>query len=143
MDNKNFYDITKLYEMQERRQENKKHVYELILRKIHHQIDTVSYRGDVMMLYRVPEFLIGSPTYNPMHCVNYSIRRLIDEGFRVKYVDPHILFISWKKEEPLPLHLQQSYLPLHHQQQQQSPQLAYDVRPGTKLTYNPTGKLFR
>jgi hypothetical protein len=128
--NTEFYDITKLYEIQEKKYEIRKKVFESILRKIHHQIDTVSQRGDVMLLYKIPEFVMGTPTYNPMNCVNYATKRLSDEGFKVKYVNPYILFINWQRDTKS----SQVSGTIENKKQ--------EAKPVNKLTYNPTGKLF-
>lgn len=126
-----YLDIRKLHEIQERRNRSKQRIYEVIMRKIHHQIETVSERGDVTMMYKVPEFMIGSPTYNAIHCINYTLHRLHHEGFKVKYLNPHILWINWEKDDSDHLSL---------------PSLTTTPTPTPTLTpkvnYVPTGKLF-
>jgi len=130
--------IRELYSIQQKKIQSKQKVFDNILKRIHHQIKTVSYRGQTNLVYSVPQFLIGIPTYDASDCMTYLLQRLQKEGFELRYLPPNNIYIDWK-------------IDVSFQQQQQQQQLAcaenadnnqQQQNIASKLKYNPTGKLF-
>ena len=69
--------------------------YNKILERAHKQIKTASRQKTECCWYVVPEFLLGIPRYDIRSCVAYIIHTLEDNGFKIKYTHPNLLFISW------------------------------------------------
>jgi hypothetical protein len=74
-------------------------IYEDILEKCYHRIQSSVVRDDPFSLYVVPDFIIGKPTYNFANCIQYIIFRLKNNGFKVKYIYPNALQIEWGKND--------------------------------------------
>ena len=73
-------------------------VYSKILNRVHTQIKTTSRQRDSnkFVFFVVPEFLVGTPTYDVAACTAFIIDKLKNNGFFVKYTHPNLLFISWE-----------------------------------------------
>lgn len=69
--------------------------YNKILERAHKQIKTASRQKTECCWYVVPEFLLGIPRYDIRACVAYIINTLEENGFKIKYTHPNLLFISW------------------------------------------------
>lgn len=70
-------------------------IYDQTLQKCHKRI---KYNADLQRTYcffQIPEFIIGVPLYNPQEMKSYIINSLKSNGFKLIYVEPNWLFISW------------------------------------------------
>jgi len=98
-DDLNFNEKVNLDELYDRKREieiNRMNVYRKILRRIHNKIKNVSRQNcDTFFFYIIPEFIFGIPLYNVNTCISFIIEKLEENGFRVKYTHPNLLFISW------------------------------------------------
>jgi len=92
----NIYD---LYRDVNTKKEKKYNIYNDILYKIHDKIKKTASKERFKVLYDVPEFVFGLPSYNLNHCNAYLIKHLRNNGFLVKYYFPKILYISWDPQE--------------------------------------------
>ena len=78
----------------------KKHTsYNEVLVIIHDRIKKASLKEKYKLLYEVPEYLFGVPSYNLNKCLAYIMKELRANGFLVKYYFPKILYISWDPVE--------------------------------------------
>jgi hypothetical protein len=151
------FDIRKLYRHQERRNDQKRVLYETIMHKVHHRIETVAARSETQCFFQVPEFIMGMPLYDSFHCSGYIIQRLKSEGFLVQYAHPNTLHVNWSQHliEPFVRELdekEKKKLTGTNDRMQQQPQpqtsaplawsTTYGVTAPPKLEYHPTGKLF-
>jgi hypothetical protein len=48
-------------------------------------------------IYEVPEVVLGLPTYNLTDCVRFVQQQLERRGFKVSYIFPRTLIISWEQ----------------------------------------------
>lgn len=91
-----------LYE--KRKEENLETVrlYNRILNKIHDRIKYISRQRNVDQIcwYVVPEIILGVPKYNHKECVNYILDKLKSNGFRVRYIHPNLVCVSWAHYVP-------------------------------------------
>ena len=126
-----YLDIRKLYRYQEKKEIFKKEVYDTILRKIHHRIETVAKRSEVQCQFQIPQFVMGMPLYDPTLCSSYVIQRLKEEGFIVQYVHPNWIFVNWAK------HLIEPFIKETIKEKQITQQ-----KVNNSIEYKPTGKLF-
>ena len=71
--------------------------YNTVLDRIHKRIKTTSRQrhDNQSCWFVVPEVLIGVPRYDVRPCIAYLVKELEENGLRVHYTHPNLLFISW------------------------------------------------
>ena len=76
--------------------------YNKILARVHTKIKTTARQqlSEQYCWFIVPEVMIGVPRYNQSLCVAYIIDKLEENGFKVRYTHPNMLFISWSHWVP-------------------------------------------
>lgn len=89
--------IDDLYENKRKSDLNELELFKKILNRVHVKIKTISRhsKNDKFCWYVVPEIIIGIPKYDQAACIAYLLDTLQSNGFRVKYIHPNTLFISW------------------------------------------------
>lgn len=94
--------IDDLYEKNYRRDMKQISIFNKIINRIHKRITTTSRlkRDEKAVWFAVPDFLFGEPTYDQAECIAYIVKHLTDNGFSVRYIHPHTLFISWENWVP-------------------------------------------
>lgn len=87
-----------LYAREQKQHQQKEMIYSKILNRAHTQIKTTSRQrnGQKFTFFLIPEFLVGTPTYDVAACTAYIINKLEVNGFYIKYTHPNLLFISWQ-----------------------------------------------
>jgi hypothetical protein len=93
------YNVNEIKKFIHEREKGRLIIYEEILEKCYHRIQSSVIRDDPFSLYVVPDFIIGKPTYNFANCIQYIIFRLKNNGFQVKYIYPNALQIEWGKND--------------------------------------------
>ena len=93
------YNVNEIKKFIHEREKGRLIIYEEILEKCYHRIQSSVVRDDPFSLYVVPDFIIGKPTYNFANCIQYIIFRLKNNGFQVKYIYPNALQIEWGKND--------------------------------------------
>jgi hypothetical protein len=91
--------IDELYETNMKRDLRQLSLFNKLLNRVHKRINTVSRmkrNHEKFVWFTVPEFLFGEPTYDQGDCIAYLVAKLVDNGFRVQYIHPNTLFISWE-----------------------------------------------
>lgn len=89
--------LDELYEKKKNYDLQKLELFNKILNRVHVRIKTTSTQklNEPYCWFIVPEIIIGVPKYDQAACVAYIIDKLETNRFRVKYVHPNALFISW------------------------------------------------
>ncbi len=87
-----------LYEHDRKQYQQREKIYSKILNRAHTQIKVTSRQrgGNKFTFFLIPEFLVGTPTYDVAACTAYIIDKLQKNGFFIKYTYPNLLFISWQ-----------------------------------------------
>jgi len=93
------YNVNDIKKFIHEREKGRLKIYEDILEKCFHRIQTAVIRDDPFALFVVPDFVIGKPKYNFAHCIQYIIFRLKQNGFELKYYYPNALQIYWGKTD--------------------------------------------
>ena len=72
-------------------------IYSKILNRAHTQIKLTSRQRNCnkFTFFLIPEFLVGTPTYDVAACTAFIMDKLKKNGFFIKYTHPNLLFISW------------------------------------------------
>ena len=75
-------------------------VFNRILANIHERIKFISSKPNspLMASYNVPEWQPGCPRFDVKDCILYLVWNLRQSGFKVLYVSPNRLLISWKEQ---------------------------------------------
>jgi hypothetical protein len=92
-----------LFEKKREISENKLHLYNKILNRIHDKIKITSRQNqgkEQFCWYIIPEIMIGIPRYNVAECVEYILRKLRENNFVIRYTHPNLVFISWQHWVP-------------------------------------------
>lgn len=69
--------------------------FDKILARCYRQIEVAFRNIESYCIFPVPEFILGIGTYNVIYCSVYIIKNLKQNGYKVKFIDPNILFITW------------------------------------------------
>ena len=75
-------------------------VYNRILGTVHQKIKAQSslLNSDQMTSFDIPEWQPGCPRFDVKDCILYIVWNLRHSGFKVLYVSPNRLLISWKEQ---------------------------------------------
>ena len=94
--------IDDLYDKNMKRDLKQVALFNKMLNRVHKRIQTNTRmkRNEKYIWFLVPEFLFGEPVYDQSDCIAYIISKLVENGFYVRYVHPHSLFISWEQWIP-------------------------------------------
>lgn len=89
-------DINDLHRERDKRTNVRNEIFNKILSRCHSRIKSISKLSDVCCcFFEVPAYVYGLPVYNQMECIHYIIKDLFDDGFKVEFAEPNILFITW------------------------------------------------
>lgn len=91
-----------LYEKKKQHSISTTHNYNKILNRVHCRIKTTSRTqlSEQFCWFLVPEMMIGVPRYDQSECISYIIDKLQENGFKIRYTHPNLLFISWNHWVP-------------------------------------------
>lgn len=94
--------IDELYERKHQHDLNQLALYNKLLNRIHVRIKTTARQktDEHFCWYVVPEIMIGVPKYDQGSCIAYLLDKLQDNGFKVRYIHPNTLIISWQHFVP-------------------------------------------
>jgi Family of unknown function (DUF5759) len=94
--------LDELFEFKKEQDLNTLKTYNLILDRVHVNIKRTSRQKieNQCCWYVVPEFILGVPRYDVKNCIAYIVKELQDNGFKVTYTHPNLLFIVWSHWVP-------------------------------------------
>jgi len=96
--------INDIQKIENSRREIKKDIYKKIYEQFSKKIKTVVELGHKQIFLRIPQFLIGFPSYDVVKAGNYIQRQYDNSGFIVHRTSPIDLYVSWdtsgKKTKP-------------------------------------------
>jgi hypothetical protein len=94
--------IDDLYENKQKRDLKQISIFNKILNRIHHRIVLTgkSNKTTRHIWFNIPEYIFGEPIYDNSECIAYTINKLEENGFFIKYMHPNTLFISWDNWVP-------------------------------------------
>lgn len=120
-------DIHRLYQPIQEKNKRRLKMFDDILKKVHSKIVFNSKVEKTYCFFQIPEFIIGFPIYNVKDLKQYIMNSLQKDGFKLLYVDPNWLFISWDPET----------IKKQPKQQKKKQKKSSDFR--TTEEYKPTG----
>lgn len=89
-------DIKDLYSTINEKTIKRLEIYDSVLVKCHKRIKYNSSLERTYCFYQIPEFIIGTPLYKVTEMRTYIINSLKNNGFKIMYIEPNWLFISWE-----------------------------------------------
>lgn len=89
-------DIKDLYSTINEKNIKRLEIYDNVLVKCHKRIKYNSSLERTYCFYQIPEFIIGVPLYKVTEMRTYIINSLKNNGFKIMYIEPNWLFISWE-----------------------------------------------
>ena len=89
--------IDDLYEKKKKHDLQKLEIFNKLLNRVHIRIKATSAqkKNEQYCWFIVPEIILGVPNYDQPSCIAYLINKLQVNHFKVKYVHPNALFITW------------------------------------------------
>ena len=91
--------INELHEYDKKKDKIKEENYSKILSMCHNKIKLVARNGTKFCWFETPEIIIGQPYYNVIDVTIYIKNKLIENGLKVNYYEPNILYVSWCKHD--------------------------------------------
>ena len=73
-------------------------MFDDVLKKVHNRIKYNARIEKTFCFFQIPEFIIGVPLYNIEDLKKYIMNSLEKDGFKLIYIDPNWLFITWEKK---------------------------------------------
>lgn len=94
--------LDELYEGKQKRDLRVLNTFKMILARVHKHIKLTSRQtiDQQFCWFVIPEFILGTPSYNHKDCAVFIISKLEENGFRIKYTHPNLLLISWQHWVP-------------------------------------------
>lgn len=90
--------IKDLYQIQDKKEEQRLVIYNKILDKFYYKIKYLAKMGRISFVYNLPDIMYGLPLYDKNACICYIIYKLRLDGFYVEYIYPNGININWDKE---------------------------------------------
>ena len=92
--------INHLYETMYEKNNCRLSKFDDILKKVHQRIVCQARLEKTYCFFQVPEFIFGVPLYNVNDLRQYLINSLQKNGFKLLYIEPNWLFITWEYKKP-------------------------------------------
>ena len=93
--------INDLYETMYEKNNCRLSKFDDILKKVHQRIIYQAKKEHTYCFFQVPEFIFGVPLYNVIDLRQYLINSLQKNGFKLMYIEPNWLFITWEFRKPV------------------------------------------
>jgi len=100
-----YISLNELYQMQKKKQNSKKIIFDKVLELCHRRIRNIGSFGGLNTFYEIPGLLVGYPIFNMYDCMDYIVEHLRKSGLLVQILPPPqvcVLYISWDPNELKP-----------------------------------------
>ena len=94
------FSVNEIHKKQKEKEKNRLKIYEIISSRCFKKIKETSNNEETYCFYVLPEYLPGLPIYNLTECVIYLLNLLHNKGFKARYCEPHMVFVSWTIPKP-------------------------------------------
>jgi hypothetical protein len=89
------FSVNEIHKRQKEKEKNRLKIYENISAKCFKKIKETSLNEETFCFYKLPEYIPGLPLYNMTECVIFILNILHEKGFKARYCDKFLIFISW------------------------------------------------
>ncbi len=125
-------DLVELQKFQNSRNNRKYDYFEEVLKKCHHKIRISASNFETQCFFPIPGFILGLPKYSQLDCCQYVMNKLNQDGLKVLFINPNILFITWDIKHASPT---QQY---NFNNYNQNKPIEYQKNIPKKIEYKPT-----
>ena len=94
------FSVNEIHKKQKDKEKNRLRIYESISAKCFKKIKEMSLTEETFCFYKLPEYIPGLPLYNMTECVIFILNILHEKGFKARYCDPYMIFVSWTLPKP-------------------------------------------
>lgn len=94
------FSINEIHKKQKDKETNRLKIYEAISSRCFKKIKETSLSEGTFCFYKLPEYIPGLPIYNMTECVIFLLNILKEKGFKSRYIDGFMLYISWNLPKP-------------------------------------------
>ena len=94
------YSIQEIHKKQKEKEKLRLKIYETISVRCFKKIKETSENEETFCFFQIPEYMPGLPLYNLTECVVFLLNILQDKGFKARYCDHYMVFISWHLPKP-------------------------------------------
>ena len=99
-DTHGFFSIHEIHKKQKEKEKNRLRIYEAISSKCFKKIKETSLNEETFCFFKLPEYIHGLPLHNMTETVIFLLNLLHEKGFKARYIDPYMIFISWNLPKP-------------------------------------------
>ena len=89
------FSVNEIHKKQKEKEKSRLKIYEIISSRCFKKIKETSNNEETYCFFRLPEYIPGLPIYNLTECVMFLLNLLHEKGFKARYCDPNMTFISW------------------------------------------------
>ena len=94
------FSINEIHKKQKDKENNRLKIYKSIGTRCFKKIKETSLNEETFCFFTLPEYIPGLPLYNMTECVIFILNLLHEKGFKARYIDSYIIFISWNIPKP-------------------------------------------
>jgi hypothetical protein len=99
-DNSYSFSVNEIIKKQKEKEKSRTQIYQLISSKCFKKIKETSNNEILFCFFKLPEYIPGLPLYNMTVCVLFLLNLLHEKGFKARYVEHYMIFISWNIPKP-------------------------------------------
>jgi hypothetical protein len=89
------YSVQEIQKKQREKDKMRTKIYEKISEKCFNKIKETSNNEVHYCFFQIPEYIPGYPIFNITDCIMYLLEILYKKGFKARYCDKYVIFISW------------------------------------------------
>lgn len=139
-------DIRELHKYQIKKKQTKITTYEKIVSRCFHRIKVFAKLDQTYCFFEVPNIIFGLPIYDLTNCIHFLMQRLVDHNFKVLFIKPNIIFITWdirltKSSAPKKISNQQKKIDKYLQNINSNNTNTYHKKFKEITSYKPTKKI--
>jgi hypothetical protein len=90
------FNIHDIHKKQKEKETYRIKIYERIASKLFRKIKETSENEDTYCFFQIPIYIPGLPIYNLTECVMFLLNLIQEKGFKGRYCDNCVLYVSWK-----------------------------------------------
>ena len=94
------FSVNEIHKKQKEKEKSRLKIYEIISSRCFKKIKETSNNEETYCFFRLPEYIPGLPIYNLTECVMFLLNLLHEKGFKARYCDGLMIFISWNLPKP-------------------------------------------
>lgn len=88
--------ISSLHHEKSIKETSKVDIFNIVLNKCIEKIIFTNKNTDkTFIIFEIPKILIGYPNYDMKNCILFVIKKLLEKGYLIEFIEPFYLYIDW------------------------------------------------